>query len=112
MRLLKSLSLALTLGFQLTVSAATPPEYESLKADTEKLYADGSFAKAHEFYAGVNLTNLPPAETRWVINRSSSTYSVPIFPLVLGEDKEELDFQDNQLPISIGDQVQGSMDVH
>ena len=35
-----------------------------------------------------------------------------MFPLVHGEDKEEPDFQDDQLPISIGDQGPGLLDVH
>ena len=35
----------------LKLFAAAPPEYESLKAEAEKFYADGSYAKAHELYA-------------------------------------------------------------
>ena len=73
MKMLTSFALALTLGFQTTVSAAAPPEYESLKANAEKFYADGSFAKAHDLYAGVNVTNLPPAELRWVGFRLADT---------------------------------------
>ena len=40
--------LACVLGLQ--SFAASPPEYESLKAGAEKLYADGSYAKAHDAY--------------------------------------------------------------
>src|SRR5690349_16004926 len=53
--------------------AAAPPEYESLKADAEKLYTDGSFARAHDLYASVNRTNLPAAEQRWVQFRLADT---------------------------------------
>src|SRR6478609_7841091 len=55
------------------VFAAIPAEYESLKADAEKLYADGSFARARELYASVNRTNLPAAEQRWVQFRLADT---------------------------------------
>ena len=37
--------------FTLKLAAALPPEYEQLKTEAEKLYADKSFAKAHELYA-------------------------------------------------------------
>ncbi len=53
--------------------AALPPAYESLKTEAEKLYADKSFAQARELYASVNLTNLPPAELRWVGFRLADT---------------------------------------
>ncbi len=53
--------------------AALPPAYESLKTEAEKFYADKSFAKARELYASVNLTNLPPAELRWVGFRLADT---------------------------------------
>jgi alpha-2-macroglobulin len=46
--------------------AAVPPEYESLKADAERLFADGSFARVQELYSSVTLSNLPTAEQRWV----------------------------------------------
>jgi uncharacterized protein YfaS (alpha-2-macroglobulin family) len=53
--------------------AAAPAEYESLKTDAEKSYADGSFARAQELYASVNQTNLPAAEQRWVRFRLADT---------------------------------------
>ncbi len=65
-------ALALTLGFQL--HGAPSPEYESLKTDAEKLYTDGSFAKAHELYArAVAMTNITANETRWVAFRLADT---------------------------------------
>src|ERR1017187_1162894 len=57
----------------LNLFAALPPEYETLKADAEKLFADGSFSKANELYRSVNLTNLPPEESRWVQFRVADT---------------------------------------
>lgn len=71
MKLLTSVALGLLLW--LKTFAAPPPEYESLKTNAEKLYADGSFAKAHDLYATVNFTNLPPAESRWVSFRLADT---------------------------------------
>ncbi|HLP78288.1 MAG TPA: hypothetical protein VK327_15390, partial [Candidatus Paceibacterota bacterium] len=69
--------LAVIAGFGLFVStlcaAALPPEYETLKANAEKLYAEGSFAKANELYASATLTNLPPTEQRWVQFRLADT---------------------------------------
>lgn len=53
--------------------AALPPEYETLKAEAEKFYADKSFAKAGEVYARANVTNLPAAEARWVSFRLADT---------------------------------------
>ena len=73
MKLLTCFALALTLGFHLTVSAATLQEYDALKTDAEKFYADKSFARAHELYASVNVTNLPPVEMRWVGFRLADT---------------------------------------
>ncbi|MFO1514229.1 MAG: MG2 domain-containing protein [Verrucomicrobiota bacterium] len=54
--------------------AALPPEYESLKADAEKLYAEGSFAKAHELYArAMVMSNITSNEARWVWFRNYDT---------------------------------------
>ncbi|MBI3878676.1 MAG: alpha-2-macroglobulin [Verrucomicrobia bacterium] len=41
-------------------------DYDSLKAEGERLFAEKSFAKAREAYAKIVVTNLPPAEQRWV----------------------------------------------
>ena len=49
----------------LRLVAGLPPEFEALKADAEKLFAEGSFAKAGEIYRRLTPTNLPPAEQRW-----------------------------------------------
>lgn len=58
----------------LTLAAALPPEYESLKADAEKLFADGSFAKAHELHArAMEMSNITSNEARWVSFRKHDT---------------------------------------
>ncbi|MCU0784099.1 MAG: MG2 domain-containing protein [Verrucomicrobia bacterium] len=68
MNLITRFALALTLGFQL--HAAPPTEYESLKTDAEKLFTDGSFAKAHELYArAMVMSNITTNEARWVAFR-------------------------------------------
>ncbi len=68
------------LAFRL--SAALPPEYESLKAEAEKLYmqtcrqprfAGYAYANVNEIYRQVALTNLPPEEQRWVKFRCADT---------------------------------------
>ncbi len=56
-----------------TSLAALPTDYETLEADAEKLFTERSFAKAHELYTQVNLTNLPPAGQRWVEFRRADT---------------------------------------
>jgi hypothetical protein len=66
-------TLALAGFFVFPLFAALPPEYEALKVDAEKLYADGSFARAKERYASRTWTNLPPAEQRWVKFRLADT---------------------------------------
>jgi hypothetical protein len=54
--------------------AAEPPEYESLKAEAEKFYADGSYAKAHELYArAMEMSNITSNEARWVFFRNADT---------------------------------------
>jgi hypothetical protein len=71
MELHATVALACLLGIRLCAGA--PPEYDLLKADAEKFYADRSFAKAHELYVSADLTNLPPAERRWVRFRLADT---------------------------------------
>ncbi len=60
--------------FTLKLSAALPPEYESLKTDAEKFCAEGSFAKAHELYArAMVMSNITSNEARWVWFRNYDT---------------------------------------
>lgn len=53
--------------------AAAPPGYDAAKSDAEKLYEDGSYAKAHEAYQAIDIAGLPPAERRWVEFRRADT---------------------------------------
>ncbi len=54
--------------------SAEPPEYASLKAEAEKFYADGSYAKAHELYArALVMSNLSSNEARWVSFRHADS---------------------------------------
>jgi hypothetical protein len=48
------------------VTAQQQPGYQQLKSQAEKLYADGSYARARELYATVSKTGLSPQELRWV----------------------------------------------
>jgi uncharacterized protein YfaS (alpha-2-macroglobulin family) len=65
--------LVLAAMLALTVPAAVPPEYETLKTEAEKLFADGSFARAREAYQRAEGMDLPPAEKRWVEFRLADT---------------------------------------
>src|SRR3990172_2821103 len=71
MKSLTPFALGLLMG--LRALAALPSDYAQPKTDAEKLFADGSFAKANEAYRQVALTNLPPAEQRWVQFRLADT---------------------------------------
>ena len=48
-------------------------DYSTNKAAAEKFYADGSYAKAHEIYASMDVASLPAGETRWVAFRLADT---------------------------------------
>ena len=62
------------LALLLPCPAAEPPaSYLAQKTEAEKFIAEKSFAKAHEIYRIVNVTNLPPAEQRWVLFRRADT---------------------------------------
>src|SRR5262249_22445621 len=57
--------------------AATPaqqPDYTSLKAEAEKLYADGSYSKAHDLYVRARASGCPAADPRWVAVRLADTF--------------------------------------
>src|SRR5215813_9369370 len=52
---------------------AQQTDYESLKAQAEKYYADSSYSKARETYLKASKLNLPPDEKRWVAFRLADT---------------------------------------
>jgi hypothetical protein len=59
--------------FTLRARTAPQPEYERLRADAEKLYAEGSYSQAHELYQKADRQKLPTAEVRWVDFRLADT---------------------------------------
>jgi len=68
------LVVAAFLSIACQIFAAEPPaNYAAQKAEAERLVAEKSFAKANEIYRAVNVTNLPPAEQRWVLFRRADT---------------------------------------
>jgi alpha-2-macroglobulin len=54
-------------------AAGAPVTYAMQRETAEKFIAEKSFAKANEIYRAVNVTNLPPAEQRWVLFRRADT---------------------------------------
>ncbi|HXH39047.1 MAG TPA: MG2 domain-containing protein, partial [Thermoanaerobaculia bacterium] len=48
-------------------------DYEALKRQAETLFAERSYARAHEIYASVKREDLPPPEQRWVRFRLADT---------------------------------------
>ena len=58
----------------LSLPAAVPSDYQSLKNEAETLVAEGSYAKAHEVYSRAGeLSNLSSNEVRWVAFRLADT---------------------------------------
>ena len=55
------------------IAPAQTNDYAANKAEAEKFYADGSYAKAHEIYAGMDAAALPAGEARWVAFRLADT---------------------------------------
>jgi uncharacterized protein YfaS (alpha-2-macroglobulin family)/tetratricopeptide (TPR) repeat protein len=54
-------------------ASAASPDFERLKGDAEKQYADGSYALAHETYAKAQVADLPATDRRWVEFRLADT---------------------------------------
>jgi hypothetical protein len=52
---------------------AQQADYNMLKSEAEKLYAEGSYAQAHELYLKADALSLPPEEARWVDFRVADT---------------------------------------
>jgi uncharacterized protein YfaS (alpha-2-macroglobulin family) len=64
---------ALLCAVGLATIQAQQSDYETLKAQAEKFYADASYAKAREGYVKARALTLPPAESRWVAFRLADT---------------------------------------
>ena len=65
--------LALLCAVGLASIHAQQPEYETLKAEAERQYANASYSKARELYLTVRTLTLAPAESRWVAFRLADT---------------------------------------
>jgi len=52
---------------------AQPAKYETLKAEAESFFSDGSYGRAHEIYLQADALDLPPTEARWVDFRLADT---------------------------------------
>ncbi|MGH7994643.1 MAG: hypothetical protein ACREDQ_14065, partial [Limisphaerales bacterium] len=64
-------SMAIALGQPASSPAG---DYQSLKAEAEKFYADGSYAKANEIYGRLSLlSSISHDEARWVVFRFADT---------------------------------------
>ena len=48
-------------------------DYPRLKADAERAYSEGSYARANQLYGSVDKSGLPRAEARWVEFRLADT---------------------------------------
>src|SRR2546428_9530120 len=60
-------------GVNFEAGAALPPEYEQMRKEGEKLFAEGSFGRAHEAYQKAEGMELPAEEKRWVEFRLADT---------------------------------------
>ena len=52
---------------------AQQTDYQTLKLDAERAYAQGSYSRAKEIYSRVDQKSLPPADLRWVQFRLADT---------------------------------------
>ena len=73
MKTISAWFLLCAIHFSACAAAPPPADYASHRAAAEKLFAEGSFAKAGEIYRAINATNLAPAEARWVQFRRADT---------------------------------------
>ena len=62
----------LCLGITL-LRAQQQPDYASQKAEAEKYYTEGSYARAYEIYMGIDTSQLSSSEKRWVQFRVADT---------------------------------------
>ncbi|HLF83386.1 MAG TPA: alpha-2-macroglobulin, partial [Blastocatellia bacterium] len=64
---------ALLSAFALATIHAQQPDYETLKAEAEKYYADASYSKAREVYVKARALPLGRSESRWIEFRLADT---------------------------------------
>ncbi|MGH9858318.1 MAG: hypothetical protein ACRD4B_10785, partial [Acidobacteriota bacterium] len=65
--------LAICLLVLITTLLAQQSEYVPLKAEAEKFYREGSYARAHELYKKADSMTLSADESRWVDFRIADT---------------------------------------
>ncbi|MFO1477207.1 MAG: alpha-2-macroglobulin family protein [Verrucomicrobiota bacterium] len=53
--------------------AVAAPDFQSVRTEAERAYAEKSFARANELYRTLDVTNLPAADRRWVEFRLADT---------------------------------------
>ncbi len=70
---MKLLTTLLTLLIICASTFAQQNNYEQLKAEAERLYAEHSYARAHELYKQAESLTLPSSEARWVAFRVADT---------------------------------------
>src|SRR5215469_5990093 len=56
-----------------TVAFCEPPDFAEGKASAEKFYSEGSYAKAREVYAKMDISSLSKEDARWVQFRLADT---------------------------------------
>ncbi len=56
-----------------TAAFSQSPDYAADKANAETFYAEGSYAKAHDVYASMDISSLPKEDARWVQFRLADT---------------------------------------
>lgn len=69
----KVATLTLLLMCSLAAAFGQQSDYDKLKGEAEKLYAEKSYARAYELYAQTGAMSLPPGEARWVNFRLADT---------------------------------------
>ncbi|MCI0486252.1 MAG: MG2 domain-containing protein [Blastocatellia bacterium] len=67
------IAFALLCALLLAPTHAQQLDYETLKAQAEKFYAEASYSRARELYLKADALELSPAETRWVDFRLADT---------------------------------------
>ena len=68
-----TISIAVLVFLSLIAGAGQQVDYSQVKAEAERFYASGSYARANEIYSKVDKTGLSPAEARWVDFRIADT---------------------------------------
>src|SRR5882672_12671697 len=68
-----TISIAVLFFLSLFAGAGQQVDYSQVKAEAERFYASGSYARANEVYSKVDKTGLSPAEARWVEFRLADT---------------------------------------